>query len=38
MLQICYLKFHAMNELFQAVLNLSHNSNKLIFDTFDMLS
>ena len=27
-----------MNDLFQAVLNLSHISNKLIFDKFDMLS
>ena len=31
-LQICYLKFHAMNNDFQAILTFSHNSNTLILD------
>ena len=31
-LQICHLKFHAMNGDFQAILKLSHNSNTLILD------
>ena len=31
-LQICYLKFHAMKDDFQAILKLLHNSNTLIFD------
>ena len=31
-LKICYLKFHAMNDDFQAILKLSHNSNTLILD------
>ena len=31
-LQICYLKFHAMNYDFQAILKLSHNSNTLVLD------
>ena len=31
-LQIYYLKFHAMNDDFQAILKLSHNSNTLILD------
>ena len=31
-LQIWYLKFHAMNGDFQAILKLSHNSNTLIFN------
>ena len=31
-LQICYLKFHAMNDDFQAILKLSQNSNTLILD------
>ena len=29
-LQFCYLKFHGMNDDFQAMLKLSHNSNTLI--------
>ena len=31
-LQICHLKFHAINGDFQAILKLSHNSNTLILD------
>ena len=31
-LQICYLKFQGMNDHFQAILKLSHNSNTLILD------
>ena len=31
-LQICYLKFHAMNDDFQAILKLLQNSNTLILD------
>ena len=31
-LQICYLKFHAMKDDFQAILKLSHSSNTLILD------
>ena len=31
-LQICYLRFHAMNDDSQAILKLSHNSNTLIVD------
>ena len=31
-LQIFYLKFHAINDNFQAILKLSHNSNALILD------
>ena len=31
-LQICYLRFHAMNDDLQAILKLSHNSNTLIVD------
>ena len=30
--QICYVKFHAINDDFQAILKLSHNSNTLILD------
>ena len=30
--QGCDLKFHAMNDDFQAILKLSHNSNTLILD------
>ena len=31
-LQICYLKFHAVNDDFQAILKLSRNLNTLILD------
>ena len=31
-LQICYLKFRAINDDFQAILKLSHNSKTLILD------
>ena len=31
-LTICYLKFHAMNDDFQAILKLLHNSNTLTLD------
>ena len=31
-LQICYLRFHAMNDDLQAILKLSHNWNTLIVD------
>ena len=31
-LEICYLKFHAMNDDFQAILNLLHSSNTLYVD------
>ena len=31
-LQTCYLKFHAMNDDFEAILKLSNNSNTLILD------
>ena len=31
-LEICYLKFHAMNDDFQAILNLLHSSNTLTLD------
>ena len=31
-LKICYLKFHAIYDDFQAILKLSHNSNTLILD------
>ena len=31
-LQICYLTFHAMNDDFQAILELLHSSNTLILD------
>ena len=31
-LKICYLKFHAMNDDFQIILKLSHNSNTLTLD------
>ena len=31
-LQICYLKFHTMNDDFQAILKLSQNLNTLILD------
>ena len=31
-LQICYLKFQAMNDDFQAILKLTHSSNTLILD------
>ena len=31
-LQICYLKFDAINDNFQAIQKLSHNSNTLILD------
>ena len=31
-LQTCYLKFHAVNDNFQAILKLSHNSNTLILE------
>ena len=31
-LQICYLKFHAMNVDFQAILKLPDRSNTLILD------